>query len=225
MNIYGMSREKLENYFLSINEKKFKAIQIYEWLYDKKVNELSGGQLQLLNLASVMVMDPDILILDEPSAQLDPVAASEFFSTLKKLNRDFALTVVIAEHRLEELIPVCDHLIVMENGRIIHDAAPDKVVGRIFENDPMFDAMPAPYRLFRKFDRDGNAFPLSIREGRSFISEFISNTLNKENLSSKSRTEPEKQAVFKTGAESEKGTMHETGSSVPALEFKDVYFR
>ena len=73
---------------------------IEHW-YEKRVSELSGGQKQLLNLAAVMVTDPDILILDEPCAQLDPIAASDFIATLKKLNRDFSLTILIVEHRLE----------------------------------------------------------------------------------------------------------------------------
>ena len=100
---------------------------IESW-YEKNTSDLSGGQKQLLNLAAVMVMNPKILILDEPTAQLDPIAASEFITTLKKLNSDFSLTVLVAEHRLEELIPACDSLLVMDKGRLIAEGPPRAVI-------------------------------------------------------------------------------------------------
>ena len=87
-----------------------------EW-FSSDVSTLSGGRKQLLNLASVLVMRPDLLILDEPTAQLDPVAATGFIELLRRLNRDYSLTIIIAEHRLEELIPICDRLMVMETAR------------------------------------------------------------------------------------------------------------
>ena len=123
----------LENLNLPMDEMAARVAEmasyfgIEDW-YEKQVNELSGGQLQLLNLASVMVMNPKILILDEPSAQLDPISASEFFTTLKKLNSDFSLTIIIAEHRLEELIPECDRLMVLKNGELSLDGSPKEVL-------------------------------------------------------------------------------------------------
>src|SRR5690625_2120440 len=78
---------------------------IHTW-FRKDTDELSGGQKQLLNLASVMTMQPEILILDEPTSQLDPIAATKFLHTLKKLNDDFGITIIIVEHRLEELLHI-----------------------------------------------------------------------------------------------------------------------
>ncbi|MEG1509365.1 MAG: ABC transporter ATP-binding protein, partial [Clostridia bacterium] len=75
---------------------------ISNWYY-KKTCELSGGQKQLLNLASIMVMQPKILILDEPTSQLDPISANDFISTLKKINDELGITIIIVEHRLEEV--------------------------------------------------------------------------------------------------------------------------
>ena len=91
---------------------------IHEW-YRKKTDELSGGQKQILNLAAIMVMQPKVLILDEPTSQLDPIAASDFINTLKKLNNELDLTIIIVEHRLEEVFPIADKVIVMEKGGIL----------------------------------------------------------------------------------------------------------
>ncbi len=93
---------------------------IQKWFY-KKVSELSGGEKQILSLAGIMTMQPDVLILDEPTSQLDPIAASDFIGTIKKINRELGITIIITEHRLEDIIPMSDRLIVMDEGRIIAD--------------------------------------------------------------------------------------------------------
>ena len=98
---------------------------IQTWFH-KKVTELSGGQKQLLNLASVMVMQPSVLILDEPTSQLDPIAAQEFLKTLEKINRELGTTVILTEHRLEDAFPISDRVVVMDNGKIIADGTPKK---------------------------------------------------------------------------------------------------
>ena len=87
---------------------------IESW-YDKATYELSGGQKQLLNLASVSVMRPDILLLDEPAAWLDPVAASEFFSVLFRINREMGTTVIISEHRSEEVFSASDRILALKD--------------------------------------------------------------------------------------------------------------
>ena len=88
---------------------------IQDWFY-KNVTELSGGQKQLLSLASVMVMQPRVLILDEPTSQLDPIAASDFLQTLGRINRELGTTVLLTEHRLEEALPLATHAAVMDGG-------------------------------------------------------------------------------------------------------------
>ncbi len=172
---------------------------IESW-YEKNTSDLSGGQKQLLNLAAVMVMNPKILILDEPTAQLDPIAASEFITTLKKLNSDFSLTVLVAEHRLEELIPACDSLLVMEKGRLIAEGPPRGVIRDLAGQTELMLSMPAAARLFRALGSEGEC-PLTVREGRRMI---------EGNYDGRIRSLPEK-------ALPEKGD--------PALEFKDVWFR
>ena len=87
--------------------------------FRKSTDELSGGQKQLLNLAAVMVMQPKILILDEPTSQLDPIAASDFIATLQKLNRELGLTILLTEHRLDEVFPIADKVAMMEQGKLL----------------------------------------------------------------------------------------------------------
>lgn len=95
-----------------------------EELFDKPTDMLSGGQKQLLCLASAAVLHPELLLLDEPTSQLDPIAAQNFIDAVRRLNRDFGVTVIAAEHRLEELLPISDRAVVMDGGRIIADCAP-----------------------------------------------------------------------------------------------------
>ena len=91
---------------------------IQTW-FRKDVSELSGGQKQLLNLAAIMCMQPDILILDEPTSQLDPIVATEFLETVYKINRELGVTVILTEHRLEEVFSMADKVILMDDGKVI----------------------------------------------------------------------------------------------------------
>lgn len=87
-------------------------------LLTKQTHNLSGGEKQLVNLASVLLLEPDVLLLDEPTGQLDPIAAKEFIHTIERLNDEFGIIVIIAEHRLEELFTIADKVMVLQNGRI-----------------------------------------------------------------------------------------------------------
>ena len=99
---------------------------IQTWFY-KNVTELSGGQKQLLNLASIMAMQPSVLILDEPTSQLDPIAAADFLATLGKINRELGTTVVLTEHRLEDAFPLASRVAVMDRGRLLCTGSPAEV--------------------------------------------------------------------------------------------------
>jgi energy-coupling factor transport system ATP-binding protein len=146
---------------------------IEDW-FDKNVSELSGGQKQLLNLASVMVMQPDVILLDEPTSQLDPIAASDFIATLTKLNRELSLTVIIVEHRLEDIIPVSDKLLALENGKLIAYGGTREIVGKLRAYPSLLEGMPSAVRLYSRFDI-ASPCPLSIREGRQFIEDNFEN--------------------------------------------------
>ena len=144
---------------------------IQGWFH-RDVAELSGGQKQLLNLASIMAMQPRVLILDEPTSQLDPIAASDFLNTVKKINRELGTTVLITEHRLEDIFHAADRCVVMENGRILADDDPKKVGQLLYTHkSDMFTAMPAPVRIFYGAGERGAASPLTVREGRSWLTE------------------------------------------------------
>ena len=121
---------------------------IQDWFY-KNVTELSGGQKQLLSLASVMVMQPRVLILDEPTSQLDPIAASDFLQTLGRINRELGTTVLLTEHRLEEALPLATHAAVMDGGRLLCTGTPAEVGGLLRqEGHRMFLAMPSAMRIW-----------------------------------------------------------------------------
>lgn len=126
---------------------------IQHWFH-RDVAQLSGGQKQLLNLAAVMAMQPDVLVLDEPTAQLDPIAASDFLATVLKINRELGTTVLIAEHRLEEAFPHADVVALMEEGAIAIAGSPREVGERLQEShDPMVAALPAPLRIWGAVER------------------------------------------------------------------------
>ncbi|MCQ2554194.1 MAG: ATP-binding cassette domain-containing protein [Clostridia bacterium] len=141
---------------------------IQNW-FNKDVAELSGGQKQLLNLASVMAMQPEVLILDEPTSQLDPIAASDFLATIKKINLELGTTIIITEHRLEDVIHMSDRIIVMEDGKIIADEKPENV-GKVLlqKNSEIFHSMPTPVKVYYSVKSDGMP-PLTVREGRSWL--------------------------------------------------------
>lgn len=178
--------------------------------FRKNVSELSGGQKQLLNLASIMAMQPKLLILDEPTSQLDPIAASEFLSTIYKINRDLGTTIIISEHRLEEIFPMADKVMVMDQGKVIAFDEPGRI-GEFLSGEseedrhPMFYGLPAVMRIFASVLPDEKS-PLTIREGRLKAAELLS----------EKTPETVKPAVPQTGAEP-------TGKAV--ITVKDLWFK
>lgn len=176
---------------------------IQDWFH-RDVATLSGGQKQLLNLASIMAMQPEVLILDEPTSQLDPIAASDFLNTVRKINTELGTTVIITEHRLEDIFPYADRAVVMEKGRVIADDTPGKVGQLLFEQaNPMFAAMPTSVRVYYGAGGTGES-PLTVRQGRSWLSRRFPNR-------------PEKDAVAAPPLPEE--------VKDPALVLKELWFR
>ena len=144
---------------------------IQTWFY-KNVTELSGGQKQLLNLASVLVMQPSVLILDEPTSQLDPIAASDFLATLGKINRELGTTILLTEHRLEEAFPLATSVAVMDRGRLLCTGTPDQVGRQLRDaGHAMFLAMPTAMRVWAAVE-NGAACPVTVREGRDWLTGY-----------------------------------------------------
>ena len=140
--------------------------------FDRDTASLSGGQKQLLNLASVMVTQPSLLVLDEPTSQLDPIAAAEFLSMLGRLNREFGTTILLSEHRLEEAFPLAGSVAVLDAGRLVFRGTP-REVGRALKRlgHPMFLAMPTAMRVWAAVS-GGEDVPVTVGEGRAWLEKY-----------------------------------------------------
>lgn len=145
-------------------------------IFHRKVMELSGGQKQLVNLASVMAMSPKVLVLDEPTSQLDPIAANDFINSLVRINRELGTTIIMTEHRLEDVLPVCNRSVVMENGRIIYDGdvrgfAESVRTKRIDRG--LYLSMPASVQIYMGLEKDsGKQLPLTVPDAREWLVDY-----------------------------------------------------
>lgn len=151
---------------------------INEWFRDD-VNKLSGGQKQLLNLASVMAMQPQILLLDEPTSQLDPIASSDFIATLHKLNKELGLTIIIVEHNLEEVFSISDKVLVMAKGRISAFDKPNNIVNslkKVNQDNKMLKSMPTSVRIFEGLGKGDNC-PLDVKGAKRILKSTFKNDI------------------------------------------------
>ena len=208
---------------------------IQQWFY-KNVVELSGGQKQLLNLAAVMAMHPSLLILDEPTSQLDPIAASDFLETVKKINRDIGTTVLLTEHRLQDIIPYADRIFVMDEGGVFMEGTPREIgtaLGR--EKHGMFLSMPVPMQIYGE-TRSHLTCPLTVSQGRQWIRDYIEEKgITKEQiqqanqrLAGSTHAQDNKLPGETAGSEG-KGILAGLKSRIhtpePAIQMKGVWFR
>ena len=148
-----------------------------EW-FRQPVEALSGGQKQMLNLASVMVMQPEVLILDEPTAQMDPIGARRFFHTLKGLQQEIGTTIILSEQRLEEVMPLAQDLVYMEKGQIVAQGPVQESLKILadyekIKNKPlaMETSFPVALRVYIKSrEKEEEIVPVSVGQGRQWLS-------------------------------------------------------
>ena len=175
---------------------------IQTWFH-MEVTQLSGGQKQLLNLASIMVLQPDILILDEPTSQLDPIAATDFLQTLGRINRELGTTILICEHRLEDVIPMANRLLILDKGELIADDTPIGTF-EILRNrkHTMLHSMPTPMRIWSTLNWN-TPCPMTVSDGRNQLTDWAGeHTL---------KAVPERTGM--------------TPNTQPCLELEEVWFR
>lgn len=146
----------------------------------KNVNELSGGQKQLVNLCSLLVLKPKLLLLDEPTSQLDPIAAYDFLSILRRLNEEFSITIIATEHKIDNMFPFIDKTVFLKDGCIQYSDKPRSICSKAWSDHIFRNYLPYVTRinflLQSKYDYLSKLdIPLNIREGRSNL-----NLLNKE---------------------------------------------
>lgn len=150
---------------------------IEDWLHSS-IHELSGGQKQILNLAAVLLLQPKILLLDEPTSQLDPVAAKDFLQLIKRINDEFYTTIVLSEHRLTEAFPLANRVVLLEAGEVVLEDNPRAFIRQLWEKEHRQWQSYLP-KLSRWYLQQQNPdtpileqnIPLTVKEGRRWITQ------------------------------------------------------
>lgn len=211
-----------------------------EW-FRKKTSELSGGQKQMLNLASIMAMNPKLLILDEPTSMLDPLAARNLLDTVARINRELGVAVLLCEHRLEDVFQRADRVLLMKQGGILADDTPENLTFAL-QRDPaasrIYLGLPGASRIFGELQKEGicpkgKKLPLSIRDARRILREL---ELPFENVGAENGmllpgsgvekgTYIERMQSTSTGATGGAKVSHRKKKEAPALEASELWFR
>ncbi|MFW5799528.1 MAG: energy-coupling factor ABC transporter ATP-binding protein, partial [Spirochaetota bacterium] len=181
--VFGM-----ENLNFSYDKMKINLADVASYLdivhlIDKKTMELSGGEKQKIAIASILCMMPEIMLLDEPTSQLDAISAENIINTIRRLNEDFGISVLMVEHRLDKCFHIADRIILMDNGSILLDKSPDDFLDMDFELIQNY--IPIVSRIFKKskfYNYNKYSIPKTVKEGRIILKAV----LNKDNKHNKS---------------------------------------
>ena len=134
------------------------------------IHNLSGGQKQILNLASILLLQPKVLLLDEPTSQLDPISSRDFIQMIESLNKDYSISIILSEHRLDDVFPIADKVIILDEGEIKYKGSPRDVAMEVYNKGDkvFFNYLPDISKLYLKLDREKNHIPFTVREGKSW---------------------------------------------------------
>lgn len=174
---FGLENLGLDSQAIRLAVAESAAYFSLEKIIDKKISELSGGQKQLVCLASIIAMHPKAIILDEPTSQLDPVSADSFLNSAYKLCKENAVTLIITEHRLENVVSLADRIVILENGEIINDSQTDSINRELFKtNEFVGCSMPFPMKLHHELNLGGK-LPLSVSQARAELENALNGKL------------------------------------------------
>lgn len=142
----------------------------FSHLLYKSVEELSGGEKQIVNLAAVLVLRPKVLILDEPLAQLDPVMAENFLHMLRRINEEMGMTIILSEHRFELLLGMADQVIILEKGKIKFKGDSREICHKIYEDEVFRSFVPSVSKLYLKYENE--CVPLTVKEAKRWAKQY-----------------------------------------------------
>lgn len=190
--------------FADYHDKAEEILELLELtaIRDRFIWQLSGGQKHMVALASVLTMDPEIIIIDEPAAQLDPMSAVHIYHVLKMLNEQFNKTIIVIEHHTEFIAEYCNNVILMDQGQLVWKQSVDKALNEV---DALLERNIFPPQVTmaaHQFRRDQKPYPVSLKQGIQYFSKSRSFITVPNNVSS-IRTQSQQ--------------------SNPLIEIKDIY--
>ena len=145
-------------------------------LEKREVSTLSGGQRQRLVVAAVLAEEPEVLIFDEPTSAMDPEGISEFYEMVGRLNRENGLTVVVAEHHLEAVLPYANRFALLDRGHLLSEGTPEQVMKFMMNHQVYANAIPDIYKAQLVLEEEGCHFDepfLSVSKARASVARAV----------------------------------------------------
>ena len=164
---FGVSVEDAE----AIAREKLALVGIDESLFERSPFELSGGQMRRIAIAGILAMEPKILVLDEPTAGLDPIGRKELMTLFKKLHQD-GITIVLVTHLMDDVAEFADQVYVMEKGKLVKSGKPSLVFQNVEFMEKIQLGVPKITRFAQRLAERGVSFkqlPITIEEFKEFI--------------------------------------------------------
>jgi len=164
---FGVSVEEAE----AIAREKLALVGIDESLFERSPFELSGGQMRRVAIAGILAMEPKILVLDEPTAGLDPIGRKELMTLFKKLHQD-GITIVLVTHLMDDVAEFADQVYVMEKGKLVKSGKPSLVFQNVEFMEKIQLGVPKITRFAQRLAERGVSFkqlPITIKEFKEFI--------------------------------------------------------